>query len=88
MRGSHESANEQPHQIIIKEHNVGMEKRRDVLNYIKQKNCSIYFLQDTHFTADDYVNNRYGGMMFISPRVLQMPEAQPYFLTITLNIKS
>lgn len=37
---------------------AGMEKGRDVLNYIKQKNCSIYFLQDTHFTADDYVQIR------------------------------
>lgn len=44
---------------------AGMEKGRDVLNYIKQKNCSIYFLQDTHFTADDYVQIRsFWGMMF------------------------
>lgn len=68
---------------------AGMEKRRDVLNYIKQKNCSIYFLQDTHFNLMImYTLDRSGGMMFISPQVLQMPEAQPYFLTITLNIKS
>lgn len=48
---------------------AGMEKRRDVLNYIKQKNCSIYFLQDTHFTADDYVQIRsfWGHDVYISP---------------------
>lgn len=48
---------------------AGMEKRRDVLNYIKQKNCSIYFLQDAHFTADDYVQIRsfWGHDVYISP---------------------
>ena len=24
-------------------------KRRDLFQYLRQKNCSVYFLQDTHF---------------------------------------
>ena len=47
----------------------GLEKRRDVLNYLKQKNFSISFLQDTHFTADDYtqVRSLWGYEIYISP---------------------
>ena len=47
----------------------GLEKRRDVLNYIKQKNFSIYLLQDTHFTMNDYnqVRSLWGYDIFISP---------------------
>ena len=47
----------------------GIEKRRDVLNYLKQKNFSIYLLQDTHFTLDDYnqVRSFWGGDVYISP---------------------
>ena len=46
-----------------------LEKRRDVLNYIKQKQFSIYFLQDTHFTEDDYEQIRafWGYNIYISP---------------------
>ena len=29
------------------------EKRKDVLNFLKQKRYSIYFLQDTHFTKQE-----------------------------------
>ena len=47
----------------------GMEKRRDVLNYLKQKNFSIYMLQDTHFTNDDLhlARSIWGYEIFISP---------------------
>jgi exonuclease III len=47
----------------------GIEKRRDVLNYLKQKNFSIYFLQDTHFTADDtsQIRSLWGYDIYISP---------------------
>ena len=33
------------------------EKRKDVLIFLKKKNYSIYFLQDTHFTKkeDNYI---------------------------------
>lgn len=31
-------------------------KRSDVLNYLKDKNHNIYFLQDTHFTCDEEQN--------------------------------
>lgn len=31
-------------------------KRSDVLNYLKDKNYNIYFLQDTHFTSDEEQN--------------------------------
>ena len=46
-----------------------LEKRRDVLNYIKQKQFSIYFLQDTHFTENDYEQIRafWGYNIYISP---------------------
>ena len=40
-----------------------LEKRRDVLDYLKSKNCNIYCLQDTHFTEKDQqsVQNLWGG---------------------------
>lgn len=31
-------------------------KRIDVLNYLKDTNYNIYFLQDTHFTGDEEQN--------------------------------
>ena len=39
------------------------EKRRDVFNYLKSKNCNIYCLQDTHFTVKDEcsIRNLWGG---------------------------
>lgn len=47
----------------------GIEKRRDVFNLLKQKQKSIYFLQDTHFTEDDVnmVRSMWGYEIFISP---------------------
>ena len=47
----------------------GIEKRRDVLNYLKQKNFSIYFLQDTHFTADEtaQIRSLWGYDIYLSP---------------------
>ena len=47
----------------------GLEKRRDVLNYIKQKNFSIYLLQDTHLTMEDYnqIRSLWGFEIFLSP---------------------
>ena len=38
------------------------EKRRDVLNYIKNKKCSIYCIQDTHFTNElkPYIQTQWG----------------------------
>ena len=32
----------------------GLEKRRNILNYMKQTNVSICLLQDTHLTKDEY----------------------------------
>jgi hypothetical protein len=45
-----------------------IEKRRDVLNFLKQKRFSIYFLQDTHFTESDYshVSAFWGYNVYIS----------------------
>ena len=47
----------------------GLEKRRGVLNYLKKKNKSLYFLQDTHFTNDDLTTVRafWGSEVYISP---------------------
>ena len=47
----------------------GIEKRRDVLNYMKQKNVSICLLQDTHLTNDEYkqVRSFWGFEIFLSP---------------------
>ena len=36
----------------------GIQKRIDVFDYIKSKNCHIYCLQDTHFTDEDEINIR------------------------------
>ena len=46
-----------------------IEKRRDVLNFLKQKQFSIYFLQDTHFTDSDYSQVRafWGYNIYFSP---------------------
>ena len=40
----------------------GREKRKDVLNFLKQKNYSIYCLQDTHFTEkeENYIRSQWG----------------------------
>lgn len=36
----------------------GIQKRIDVFDYLKNKKCQIYCLQDTHFTANDETNIR------------------------------
>ena len=52
--------------IIISSFNCqglgGKEKRKDVLNYLKQKHFSIYCLQDTHFTEKEekYIRAQWG----------------------------
>ncbi len=40
-----------------------LEKRRDVFDYLKSKNCSIYCLQDTQFTSKEepFIRNQWGG---------------------------
>ena len=40
-----------------------VEKRRDVFDYLKSKNCNIYCLQDTHLTKNDEtaIRNQWGG---------------------------
>ena len=44
------------------------EKRKDVLNFLKKKKYSIYFLQDTHFTKkqENYVRSQWGFDCFFS----------------------
>ena len=44
------------------------EKRKDVLNFLKQKRYSIYFLQDTHFTKreENYIRSQWGFECFFS----------------------
>ena len=43
-------------------------KRRDVFHYLKQKSCSIYCLQDTHFTTklETYVKAEWGYNCFFA----------------------
>ena len=33
----------------------GIQKRLDIFDYLKNKKCHIYCLQDTHFTAKDEI---------------------------------
>ena len=35
-----------------------VEKRKDVINYLRAKYCTVYLLQDTHFTKDQEIINR------------------------------
>ena len=44
------------------------DKRKDVLNYLKNKNHCIYFLQDTHFTdkESNYIRAQWGFECFFS----------------------
>ena len=46
----------------------GKEKRKDVLNYLKQKKFAIYCLQDTHFTEkeENYIRAQWGYECFFS----------------------
>ena len=41
-------------------------KRRDVFHYLKQNSCSIYYLQDTHFSTklEAYVKAEWGYNCF------------------------
>ena len=32
-----------------------VEKRKDVFNYLRAKHCTVYLLQDTHFTKDQEI---------------------------------
>ena len=43
-------------------------KRRDVFHYLKQKSCSIYCLQDTHFSTklETYVKAEWGNNCFFA----------------------
>lgn len=43
-------------------------KRKDVLNYLKQKRYSIYYLQDTHFTEkeESYIRAQWGYDCYFS----------------------
>lgn len=43
-------------------------KRKDVLNFLKQKKFSVYFLQDTHFTKTEekYIRTQWGYESFFS----------------------
>lgn len=45
-----------------------MRKRRDVFHYLKQKNFSIYCLQDTHFSSklEKYVSSEWGFKCFFA----------------------
>jgi len=47
----------------------GKQKRRDVMNYLQNKNASILCLQDVHFTGDMevMVKDEWGGEAFFSP---------------------
>lgn len=64
----------------------GLDKRRDVLNYIKQKQFSISFLQDTHFTLNDYEQDPFGAMTSIYLLDNLILEALQFCLTILLSI--
>ena len=46
----------------------GKDKRKDVLNYLKQRKYSIYCLQDTHFTEGEekYIRTQWGYECFFS----------------------
>ena len=39
------------------------EKRLDVFDYLKSKNCDIYCLQDTHFTkhTENFIQTQWGN---------------------------
>ena len=45
------------------------QKRYDVFNFLKDKRYSIYCLQDTHFTKNDYnyIRSQWGYNIHISP---------------------
>ena len=59
-------------QIILSSLNCqglgGKDKRKDVLNFLKQKKYSIYCIQDTHFTEKEekYIRTKWGYECFFS----------------------
>ena len=60
------------------------EKRRDVFNYLKTKNCNIYCLQDTHFTEKDepMIKNLWGGDCIFNSFLLTKEELRFYSIKI------
>ena len=44
-------------------------KRRDIFDYLRNKDFSIYCLQDTHFTDDNlnFITSQWGYKLFHSP---------------------
>ena len=44
-------------------------KRKDVFNYLRKKQFSVYCLQDTHFTSNDlnYIRSQWGYDVYLSP---------------------
>ena len=60
------------HSVTIMSMNVqglgDKDKRKDTLNFLKSKNQSIYFLQDTHFTNKEinYIRSQWGFECFFS----------------------
>jgi exonuclease III len=47
---------------------AGLQKRKDVLNFLKQKSFSIYCLQDTHWTKseENYIRTMWGYECFFN----------------------
>ena len=45
------------------------DKRKDVFHFLRDKKCSIYCLQDTHFTVSDlnYIRSQWGYNIYLSP---------------------
>ena len=45
------------------------DKRKDVFHFLRDKKCSIFCLQDTHFTASDlnYIRSQWGYNIYCSP---------------------
>ena len=45
-----------------------MDKRSDTFNFLKNKNHSVYFLQDTHFTTKEqnYIRTQWGFECYFS----------------------
>ena len=65
-----------------------MEKRLDLFNYLKQKQCQIYCLQDTHTTktSENFLDPS-GIVNAFSAQAHRMPEVLLFFLVRILNMK-
>ena len=59
----------------------GKEKRKDVLNFLKQKKLAIYCLQDTHFTEKEqnYIRTQWGYECFFLVPLIVSLEALLFF---------